>query len=63
MTNYFASDEIFYQRNFMQTFFLPIRLLVNYNHVDNINDFMGKYTCRKKESIKVIANVHICEVI
>ena len=47
----------------MQTFFLPIRLLVNYNHVDNINDFMGKYTCRKKESIKVIANVHICEVI
>ena len=47
----------------MQTFFLQIRLLVNYNHVNNINDFIGKCACRKKRSIKAIANVYICQVI
>ena len=46
------------------TYFLPtvvfictIYLLVNYNHVNNMNDFMGKNTYGKKEMIKAIAEI------
>ena len=59
----FFTEYFFYWQNFMKTFFLQIRLLVNYNHVNNINDFIGKCACRKKRSIKAIANVYICQVI